>query len=505
VTAGRISPESGRAAPRDADSAFAAAIAALNAGRELEGLMLVEPALKAFPRDARLWQVSGLLNRPLEDLAPAVEAFDKAAALAPLDALIAHARARAALEAGLPSVDLFERARALAPLDGHLLLGLAAARFADLGPRPAIDGVDEQLRQHPGWMAGHALIARLRWMSGERERFTDSIERALQSAPRDLALWRELISTLMHADQFDETLAAIERARSAIGPHLSFDANEAVCHAEKGEFEAADRLFAKFDAVDDVTVTVRRIRHLLRSGRPDQAAAMAEPLLATDNAYLVSPYLSAAWRLTGDPRWQWLEGDERLVGIYDLGDELPSLPALADRLRALHIATGQPLEQSVRGGTQTDGALFARIEPEIRALRKAIVGAVERHVAQLPPSDPRHPVLGRPRGGRVRFTGSWSVRLAGSGHHANHIHPAGWFSSAFYVALPDPDGRGPAPAGWLTLGVPQAELGIDLPPIRQIEPKPGRLVLFPSTLWHGTVPFEAGERLTVAFDVAAPL
>ena len=37
-----------------------------------------------------------------------------------------------------------------------------------------------------------------------------------------------------------------------------------------------------------------------------------------------------------------------------------------------------------------------------------------------------------------------------------------------------------------------------------IEPKPGRLVLFPSTMWHGTEPFAAGERLTVAFDVARP-
>jgi hypothetical protein len=70
-----------------------------------------------------------------------------------------------------------------------------------------------------------------------------------------------------------------------------------------------------------------------------------------------------------------------------------------------------------------------------------------------------------------------------------------------YVALPAMD-RGHE--GWLKLGEPQAEMGLDLPPFRQIEPKPGRLVLFPSTMWHGTVPFEAGERLTVAFDVAKP-
>ncbi|HYD23379.1 MAG TPA: putative 2OG-Fe(II) oxygenase [Croceibacterium sp.] len=40
--------------------------------------------------------------------------------------------------------------------------------------------------------------------------------------------------------------------------------------------------------------------------------------------------------------------------------------------------------------------------------------------------------------------------------------------------------------------------------MRTIEPRPGRLVLFPSAMWHGTRPFPAGERLTVAFDVARP-
>jgi hypothetical protein len=34
-----------------------------------------------------------------------------------------------------------------------------------------------------------------------------------------------------------------------------------------------------------------------------------------------------------------------------------------------------------------------------------------------------------------------------------------------------------------------------------IRPHVGRLALFPSTLFHGTRPFSAGERMTVAFDV----
>ena len=53
--------------------------------------------------------------------------------------------------------------------------------------------------------------------------------------------------------------------------------------------------------------------------------------------------------------------------------------------------------------------------------------------------------------------------------------------------------------------VADERLGLAIAPSRMVQPLPGRLVLFPSYLWHGTVPFEGGERLTIAFDVRPPL
>nr|WP_283937741.1 putative 2OG-Fe(II) oxygenase [Sphingomonas hankyongi] len=213
------------------------------------------------------------------------------------------------------------------------------------------------------------------------------------------------------------------------------------------------------------------------------------------------PYAATAWRLADDPRSNWLERDGELVRTFDLADALPPLGELADVLRALHVAKGEYLDQSVLGGTQTDGPLLSRIDPTIQALRKVIVGAVEEYVAQLPPIEASHPLLGHRRDRRVRFAGSWSVRLREGGRHANHTHPQGWISSALYISVP-PEGTGDA--GWLTVGEPDDRLGSSLPPWKKIEPKPGKLVLFPSWMWHGTVPFQAGERLSVAFDVAVP-
>jgi predicted Zn-dependent protease len=490
--------------PNDPDAAADAGLMARRCGIEEEVLPLVRAAAAANPSHPRLWQVLGLMHRALDDLAPAVEALNRATGLAPQDPLIAHGLARAELEAGREAAALFEKAMRLAPADNSVVLGFAAALIAEGRWQEAIADLEARLRAQPAWVAGHATLARLRWMMSGSDGFTASFEAALASAPRDVNLWRELVVTLMHAELYDEALAAIERGRAAAGPSIMFDVNEAACRAEMGECEVADRLFEAIGRLDDDPAAgVRHVRHLLRSGRPGRAAALAESWIGHPGMLYFWPYLAAAWRVTGDARWEWLEGDPRLVGTYDLSGAIPSLDALAERLRSLHFAVGQPLEQSVRGGTQTDGNLFQRVEPEIRALRAAVVDAVETHVGQLPPPDPRHPQLCVPRS-PIRFSGSWSVRLTGGGRHANHVHPAGWFSSALYVALPEPAQRGPEPAGWLMLGEPQADLQLPLEPFRTIEPKPGRLALFPSTMWHGTYPFDEGERLTVAFDVAPP-
>ena len=58
-----------------------------------------------------------------------------------------------------------------------------------------------------------------------------------------------------------------------------------------------------------------------------------------------------------------------------------------------------------------------------------------------------------------------------------------------------------AHAGWLRLGRPGIVTQPALEPDFRVKPEPGKLVLFPSYMWHGVEPFESdAPRLTVAFD-----
>ncbi len=479
------------------------AIAALNVpGADLP-FDDVDAALNIAPHDPRLWHVKGLMHREREQRELAIPALKRAAELAPAEPLITHGHARTLLEAGLPSVDAFARALKLAPNNPDVVKGMVSALLAERRTADAMAGMEMALQRSPRWVEGHVLLSGLRWAERERSTFTRSFDEALVHYPQSLDLWRELINALVHAEQWDEALARIERGRALIGNNVVFGTTEAIVHAERGDTELADSLFAPYVEVDAGPLQVRRVRHLLRSGRPEQANELIESWLYRPEGFMFWPYASVGWRMVGDDRWQWLDADERFIGIYDIGDRLPPLDQLAETLRQLHTLSGQPLEQSLRGGTQTDGNLFQHIDPILVRLREAIRTTVAEHVARLPPADERHPLLG-PLRDRIQFAGAWSVRLHSRGYHANHVHPMGWISSALYIVLP-PD-SGVDEAGVLTLGEAKAaSFPVDLPPFRTVEPKPGRLVLFPSYMWHGTRPFAEGERMTVAFDVARVL
>lgn len=491
---------------RPSDSAAAEELASTALDLEAEELAvpLVAAAAERDRGNGRLWQWTGLLHRALGDHDKALPAFNAAAKVAPSDPSIAQGRAQVALEAGLDAVALFEAAIALAPNNGDLLLGRAAARVAAGDAQRAAAELEALIVANPGWYPGHDRLIQIRWMMGERARATELIDRTVTAHPGDINLWHILLLALINGGRYDAALDAVRRGRAALANQLIFTANEATALSETGAVAAADGLFDELARSNDLSIATRHARHLLRTGRVDAALPIIDRWAGPRGEQRgMWPYAAAAWRMSGDPRAAWLEDDPAFVSVIDLADRIPDLDRLATVLRGLHQAKGEHLDQSVRGGTQTDGPLFSRIDPEIRSLRGVILDAVADHVARLPDPDPRHPLLAYGRPARPRFAGSWSVRLAGDGHHANHVHPAGWISSAFYVTVPDAVRAG-GTEGWLTLGAPQAELGLPIAPHRTIEPRPGRLVLFPSTMWHGTLPFHEGERLTVAFDIALP-
>ena len=83
----------------------------------------------------------------------------------------------------------------------------------------------------------------------------------------------------------------------------------------------------------------------------------------------------------------------------------------------------------------------------------------------------------------------------------NHVHPEGWISSSYYVAVPEETKSDNNRAGWIKFGEPPFDTSPPSPPEKWIGPEAGMLVLFPSFLWHGTEAIHDGSiRVTAPFD-----
>ena len=95
----------------------------------------------------------------------------------------------------------------------------------------------------------------------------------------------------------------------------------------------------------------------------------------------------------------------------------------------------------------------------------------------------------------------WFSRLVKNGHQTPHNHPSGWLSGVIYLKTIDSPGTD---EGSIELSLHGHDLPIlDNSYARKIHhPKVGDIVLFPSSLFHRTIPFDQDtERCVIAFDL----
>lgn len=439
--------------------------------------------------------------RKKQDVEAAVEAIELAAKAAPNHPQIAAVRAQLHYESWRPASALFAEAVKLNADDLQLLRNQALALASEGEAHAAQHLLEQHLSVRPEWLDGHAILSRIRTTSGEIEGHDRSYAEASERIPENLALRLAWFHNSAIAKDWNKVGTILDAAERDFPEQRALASARFYLASESRDDAVVDARLAEVADIIDPGLDLCRVRLHLRRGDFSEAETCASRHIGTPSANMFWPYLSLIWRLTENERSTWLDGSPPMMSVTDLEFSAGEIAALASTLRKLHMLRAAYPEQSVRGGTQTDRPLFFNRYPAIQSARSKITAAVRNYSDALPAHDPAHPLLA-PRRDEILFEGSWSVRLNDRGYHASHTHVLGWISSAFYVALPDH--AGPEPSGWFALGTPPVELGLGLEPYATVEPKQGRLVLFPSIMWHSTFPFEAGERLTIAFDVARP-
>lgn len=492
--------------PGYADARMNLALARLALGQPASACDTLQPALGAGSDHARAWAIFAQALGDMKQGARAIDAWRTALRLRPGHLPWLHNLAVALRLAGRAgeALPIFRECAARSANEAKIHYNLGHC-LQDLGRiDAAAEAYHRAIRLTPTDAEIHDSLGRMLWQHGRTQTHVESYREALLDHPDDPGLLAGLATrlTLAGEPQAAADLLAPAISRGVGGAELHYRRGQALWSARQ-----PDPALAAFDAAlatdaGHAASLRESARALLILDRPADALPRIERRLTADPADQQALALQGMmWRLTGDPRAEWLT-NPGLIGAARLvpgnGDVTGFNRQLDRALGTLHIGRQHPLEQTLRGGTQTADDLFSRDVPEIVAVRAMIEAGVRRYIDTLP-TDPAHPFLCRKVSG-FAFSGSWSVRLHSGGHHKNHIHPEGWISAVYYVALPKAVGDGEQ--GWLKFG----ETGLNLREreqiVRTVRPEPGLLVLFPSYFYHGTIPFaDKDHRTTIAFDI----
>ncbi|MDX1432150.1 MAG: putative 2OG-Fe(II) oxygenase [Gammaproteobacteria bacterium] len=415
------------------------------AGRLGEAAPLYRAVLDAEPGNADALHLLGVLMTQIGEFREAVRCLEQAVANGPERAVYLASLAQALYRAGreADAAAVLERLVRLRPdsVDAFSDLGAVRQELGDLDG--AVEAYNRALALSPGFARGHFNLGTALKRRGELGAATASLRRAIDLQPGEASYHATLAGYLLECDRPEAALAASDGCLAIAPRNLLALSFKAIALERLGRYDEARRLV-------DLEQMIRR--------RDVEPPAGYESL-AHFNACLE--------------------------------DEILGHPTLS----------AEPARNATRFGRHT-AQLLDNPSRAVAELGRLCSNAVAEYLNALP-RVPGHPYLGhRPQGWKLFM---WGVVMESQGHQLAHTHPDGWVSGVYYVKLPQVvHGESRDHAGWIEFGRPHAELTGPLEPrVQTICPREGMLVLFPSHVYHRTVPYQSDEhRISIAFDAA---
>ncbi|NQV99505.1 MAG: tetratricopeptide repeat protein [Rhodospirillales bacterium] len=342
------------------------------------------------------------------------------------------------------AVRLLRKITTLAPNFAQAHFNLGTALNALGKQKPAIRALSRAIDIEPDHADAHFNLGNALRQSGHIDTAITHYNKTLEISPDHSAAATNLASAHLETNN----------------PSAALSAGQLALQADPGNRDAIS--FCAIAAVE--------------AGDPGRAAELLNPQL------LVRPR-------------QFSSGD----GIGDL-DAFNA--ALAAHVLAHPTLAREPHNKATRNGQQTDNLALGERGPV--AQLQAMIGTALDDYLQVIGGGNTHPYP--PLIPPLSQIDIWGTVLGAQGHQTAHMHRAAWVSGVYYVKLPDVmSAGGDDHAGWIEFCRPPDQFNCQTAhPVHLIEPKEGLLVLFPSFMYHRTIPFDSEQtRISIAFDLLA--
>ncbi|MGJ0428177.1 tetratricopeptide repeat protein [Methylobacter sp.] len=347
---------------------------------------------------------------------------------------------------------------------------------------------------------GHFNLGAVLYGLGQHEEAVRQFRESVGLDPQFAEAWNSLGETLRDRGEMDEATRcykkAIEvqpdhdRAKYNLGEYLCLAGrlNDAIPYFEASDFaDSKERALQCLYKTSQFELFKQRFDALTANARTTTVLLGTLSTHYATNFHQENPYPFCASPMDY----------VRHTHIDELTD--PDNPLLQELLHDIqHLAIAERKQGRLYYGIQSAGNLLLRSEQSFQQLAALIREKIVEYRQHYAGTSDRL-IVDFPR--EIEFTSSWYLRMKKGGYLGSHIHEEGWISGCVYLKLPERITDHEGSFAYSTDGDDYPRLHGDFPS-QIVDVQVGDLVLFPSSLFHHTLPFQSDqERVCVAFDV----
>ena len=398
----------------------------------------------------------------------------------------------------------FERALALRPDHPATLANFGGCLISADRAHAALDPLRRALALQPGLRDAQLNLAIALARTGGTAEAIGLYKAMVAARADDHEARINLADALAGAGDPDAALEELGMVPSAHPAFLRAANQKALIHERAGRFDLAiATLGPLWDAGNTHhALAVNLARLLIRAGREEEALFIAARAseLSPDNTSPLALRYAALSRLDRQDELAALAALDDFVTVRDF-DRVPGFAsveafdaALIEELAAHPSLVFEPAGLVTTQGRQSDDLADAA-SPAMAALAKLARKQIAKEHRRLDDLKMTHPFLAaRPQDWTLTM---WGTILNPGGEVGAHVHAPNWLSGVYYPAFRSEDCKG---EGGFAIGPLSEELGGG-GHLTIYAPRAGRMILFPSFLWHSTLPFGGDHaRVSFAFD-----
>jgi uncharacterized protein (TIGR02466 family) len=397
------------------------------------------------------------------------------------------------------AVDLISKALEMSPnlAEAHNNFGLT---LRDLGRLDeAISSYERAISARPDYSDAHYNHGASLHERGKPSEAIICYHKALELEPKQVRTHLNLAYALRDLGRLEEAIKSYKDALTIDPNHSLARRNLGITYKDLGQL---DNALNAFQAKDSPEFKAHALECLFTLGEYDRfydtQAQSSDAYKSNLRAAAISAFASQQLGRP-DPHpfckrpLDFVRMYETIEGADQSDDFLDHIIGHLDNMDAVW----EPLGKTTKGGFQSRAILFDEPTGHLAQLEQALRKQIEKYADEFAAEDCDY-IQSFPR--TLNLTG-WFVRLVKGGHQTEHLHAVGWLSGVFYLRAPktaNPE------EGAIELGL----WGYDYPvlnnnyPKQRYYPEQGNLILFPSSLFHRTVPIHSAEdRLSIAFDL----